>query len=316
MKKLSELVRLKERITAVYSTQPVTDQLDLLSHSLSTIAEETVLEPSRSDLNDIIQDLSNVYHRIDRNNEIFDLLIADLDRQINRESQKFLSDNYSLELRVEHEAVDNIRKIRVMDLNDSVTKEITDTIRLHTNWKYPALDLGCRDGEWTRHMVAADPLYIADHYRDFISSTLSQYEEAYQRRIRPYLIKDTDLSALPAGQFGFVFCWNYLNYRSLDTVKEYLKAVKELLRPGGVFMFSYNNGDMHECAGYAEGFWMSYIPKTLLVPMCESLGYEILHAKDSRESGTVVSWLELRKPGELRTVKAHQVLGEFCRREL
>jgi len=316
MKKLSELVRLREQLTQVYSIDPVKHELGLLESALVAIRDETTLEPSRNDIADLVQDFTNVHRRLDHSQELFGLLIQDLDTQISRESQKFLSDNYSLELRVEHEAVGNIRKVRVLELSDAVVQEITDTIRLHTSWKYPALDLGCRDGEWTRHMVAADPLYIADHYRDFITSTMEQYNEVYQRRIRPYIIKDTDLSALPAAQFGFVLCWNYLNYRSLDTVKEYLKAVKELLRPGGVFMFSYNNGDMHECAGYAEGFWMSYIPKSMLVPMCESLGYEIIHTRESRTSGTVISWIELKKPGTLQTVKAHQVLGEIKRREL
>jgi hypothetical protein len=97
----------------------------------------------------------------------------------------------------------------------------------------------------------------------------------------------------------------------LDTVKEYLKSVKELLRPGGVFMFSYNNGDMYECAAYAEGMWMSYIPKSMLVPMCESLGFEVLYTHESRGSGTAISWLELKKQGTLETVKAHQVMGEI-----
>jgi SAM-dependent methyltransferase len=220
-----------------------------------------------------------------------------------------------LELRVEEEAVSNIRKVRVMDLSDSLQTEIHNRIQLNTNWKYPALEIGCRDGEWTKHIVAADPLYVTDHYRDFLQSTAGQFPDEYQRRIRPYLIKDTNFDVLPQGQFGFVFCWNFLNYRSLDTIKEYLKSVKELLRPGGVFMFSYNNGDITESAGYAEGFWMTYMPKSMLIPMCESLGFEVYHDRDVRGQGTTVSWLELKRPGTLETVKAHQVLGEIKRRD-
>ncbi len=316
MKKLSELVRIKEKMLEVYDTSGAVSQLNDLQTLLLSIGHETVQEPAKSDVLDVVQDFDNIYKRINLNRQLFDQLINNLDREISNESQKFLSDNYSLELRVEHEAVSNIRKIRVLEIGAQVQQEIVNRIQLHTTWKYPALDLGCRDGEWTRYMVSADPLYICDHYRDFIESTMSQYNETYQRRLRPYLIKDTDLSALPQGQFGFIFCWNYLNYRSLDTVKEYLKAVKDLLRPGGTFMFSYNNGDMHECAGYAEGFWMSYIPKSMLIPLCESLGYKITQARESRDSGTAISWLEVQRPGNLHTVKAHQVLGEIIRREL
>jgi hypothetical protein len=58
----------------------------------------------------------------------------------------------------------------------------------------------------------------------------------------------------------------------------------------------------------AEGFFMSYIPKSMLIPLCESLGYEII-ADEARDRS--VSWLELRKPGTLETVKAHQVMGEI-----
>jgi SAM-dependent methyltransferase len=198
-----------------------------------------------------------------------------------------------------------------MELSETVTREILSRIHLYSSWKYPALEIGCRDGEWTQHLVANDPLYIVDHYREFLDSTMSIFVEQYQRRIRPYLFKDQNMAELPQGQMGFVFCWNFLNYRSLDTVKEYLKTVKELLRPGGTFMFSYNNGDIPECAGYVDNGWMSYIPKSMLLPMCESLGYEIVYTRDIRGEGTSISWVELRKPGKLETVKAHQVLGEI-----
>ena len=74
------------------------------------------------------------------------------------------------------------------------------------------------------------------------------------------------MSELPQNQMGFVFCWNFLNYCSLDTIKEYLKEVKNVLRPGGIFMFSYNDGDRSGGAGMAENFFMSYMPKSMLIP--------------------------------------------------
>ena len=115
------------------------------------------------------------------------------------------------------------------------------------------------------------------------------------------------LTTLPLNQFNFVFSWNFMNYASLDTIKEYLKIVKELLRPGGVFMFSYNDGDRPAGAAMAENFFMTYVPKHMLIPMCESLGFEVVN---QRTRDVSISWIEIRKPGELTTTKAHQVLGE------
>lgn len=311
--KISELVKLREHLQNVYNTDSIKDSVDLLAGKLSPIGDETEISDYKIQITDLVNNLGQLHNHLKINQDHYNIIIENINRAILRESGKFLTENYSLELRVESEAVANIRKVRVLEIGGALEKEIRNRINLHTNWQYPALEIGCRDGEWTQHMVAADPLYITDQYRDFLESAVEGFTPEYRQRIRSYLIRDTNLSALPSGQFGFVLCWNFLNYRSLDTVKEYLKAVKELLRPGGIFMFSYNNGDMHECAGYAEGFWMSYIPKSLLVPMCESLGFKVIYTRESRGDGTAISWIELKKHGTLETVKAHQTLGEIRR---
>jgi SAM-dependent methyltransferase len=140
-------------------------------------------------------------------------------------------------------------------------QEVESRINIYTNWKYPALEIGCRDGEWTKLLVAADPLYVTDQHQDFLDTAIRDYTPEYQRRIRPYLIKDSDYGILPQHQFNFVFSWNHFNYKSLDTLKKTLKQVYNLLKPGGVFMFSYNNGDLPAAAAYAENYFMSYIPQ-------------------------------------------------------
>lgn len=309
--KISELVKLRENLQNAYNTDGIGASVDRLSEKLSPVGNESEISNYKIQINDLVENLNQLHNHLRINRDQYNMIVENLNRDILRESNKFLTENYSLELRVESEAVANIRKIRVLELQDSIQEEIRTRINLHTNWQYPALEIGCRDGEWTQHLVAADPLYITDQYRDFLESAVSSFTPEYRQRVRSYLIRDTNLSTLPQGQFGFIFCWNFLNYRSFDTIKEYLKSVKELLRPGGVFMFSYNNGDMHECAGYAEGHWMSYIPKSLLVPMCESLGFKVLYTHESRGEGTAISWIELKKHGTLETAKAHQVLGEI-----
>jgi SAM-dependent methyltransferase len=149
-------------------------------------------------------------------------------------------------------------------------------------------------------------------YQEFLDSATAQFNEVYQKRIKLYKYNDPQrlTQVLPNNQFSFVFCWNFMNYASFDSIKEYLKAVKELLRPGGTFMFSYNDGDRPGGAGMAENFFMTYTPKQMLLPLAESLGYIVTNQCDRDRT---ISWVELRKPGQLKTVKAHQVLGEFNR---
>lgn len=304
--KFSELVELRDRLTTVYNTSAISSGVDVLDTNLCHIKNSVSDLALKDEVSDLTTDLHRIYTTLKLNQDRYTALLDHVNQRISSDAAKFFTDNYKLELK--YNAVENIRKIRVMSLRDDTREEILSRIQLHTSWQYPALEIGCRDGEWTKYMVAADPLYIVDHHREFTESAVSNFNEIYQRRIRVYLTEEHDLSTLPQGQMAFVFCWNLLNYASFDTVKEYLKSVKTILRPGGTFLFSYNDGDRPGCAGMAESFFMSYIPKSMLIPLCESLGYRVV--QDCAREMTV-SWLEIQLPGELKTVKAHQVMGEI-----
>ena len=179
---------------------------------------------------------------------------------------------------------------------------------MHVDWKYPGLEIGCRDGQWTKYLVGMDPLYIADVHKEFVDSTAAAYPPEYQARLRQQVIRNSDLSALPKNQFGFVFSWNFFNYLPMYKIQHYLQQIYTLLRPGGVVWFSYNNADMTAAAEFADSYFMSYAPKSQLLPRCTEMGFEIISSADFDPA---ISWLELRKPGTLKTIKAHQVLGEI-----
>ena len=221
-------------------------------------------------------------------------------------THQLFANNYELEERPGN--VEYIRASKVINVTVDTEQLIKQRIFLHTNWRYPALEIGCRDGDWTQFMVAGDPLYIIDRHQEFLDSTVNQFTPEYQRRIRPYQLVNHNLSKLPQEQFGFVFSWGYFNFVSMDTMKQYLRQIFNLLRPGGIFMFSYNDGDTPAGAGMAEGFSQTYMPKSLLSVLAESLGFEI---HQSFHPETNISWIELKRPGTLQTIKAHQVMGEI-----
>jgi hypothetical protein len=50
------------------------------------------------------------------------------------------------------------------------------------------------------------------------------------------------------------------------------------------------------------------MPKTLLEQICKETGFEIINFNSVEET---IHWVEIKKPGELKTAKAHQVLGEI-----
>lgn len=235
--------------------------------------------------------------------------IAEIDVKITKLSHKLFADSFVIEsnpISVEH--VRTNRRIRMYEDTEQVIKQ---KIMLYTNWRYPALEIGCRDGEWTQFLVASDPLYIMDQHTEFLDTATAQFPAQYQSRIRKYPLKNYDFSALPKNQFAFVFSWGHFNFTSLDTTTQVLKQLRELMRPGGVFLFSYNDGDTPAGAGMAENMAATYLPKSILIPTCESIGFEVVA---DCNHGPNVTWLEIKKPGVLHTVKAHQVLGEIKNR--
>lgn len=303
--KLSELIELKNRLQAAYNTSHIKEEADRLVTSLGHI-RNSLDNDYHQRIAVLSSDLNKIESVLAVNQQYYQDTIDKIDHEIGLIARKMLGENYDLEIKFD--IVENIRKGRNMHMNDDVRSLVQQRLKNYTDWRFPALEIGCRDGEWTKFMVAADPLYLVDIDREFLESAIKDFPEAYQGRIRTYVAKDWDLSMLPQGQFGFIFCWNYLNYRGLESFKEYIKSAMRLLRPGGTFMFSYNNGELVAGAGHAENYFMTYIPKSMLVSLIYSLGFEIIDTKDYEPA---VSWVEIRKPGELNTIKASQTLGKI-----
>jgi len=309
--KLSELVAFKEKIKQAVDTTGAEQSLTTMLTDMSLLYRQFPNEHYRGFIDSSISDLRAMIDMVVKHKDRADLIGAEIDQEISKLTQKFFAANYETEFEYNDPA--NIRRVRKLYMPNHAMPVLMSRLGLILDWRYPTLEIGCRDGEWTTHLVAGDPLYIVDTHQEFLTSTMNRFNSEYQRRIRPYLIKDQNFSVLPQQQFGFVFSWNFFNYLSLDSIKYHLQEIFSLLKPGGRVIFSYNNGDLPEAAEHAENYYMTYMPKSLLLPMCEMLGYDI---HDHQDFHPALSWIELQKPGELTTTKGHQVLGTVKRKPL
>lgn len=309
---LYNLVDFRQHLVGTVSTQAAVQEMQKLQENILAIRRAVPLtEQHDSFIEDLSQHCEKAIALIEEANDIFKVHLEAINQEINQVTHELFSNNYNIEQRYNQD-VEFVREHWKIVVNPEVEAIIQQRITLYTDWKYPALEIGCRDGEWTRLLVAADPLYIMDRNREFLDNATQQFPIEYQRRMRPYHLANHNLSVLPQNQFGFVFSWGYFNYVSLDTMKSYLTQIFNILRPGGIFMFSYNDGDSPGGAGMAEQMARAYTPKSVLLALVEGLGFEVISVADH---GPAISWLEIKRPGELHTVKAHQVLGEITRRE-
>jgi hypothetical protein len=234
---------------------------------------------------------------------------------------------------------------------EEIKESIKHTIKNYCDWHHPGLNIYPKAHEWVDCTIMCDPLYLVANCTlqthpilpgklflpekfpigswkswkaetnswgqfpyDSLLNIVHQYPDIYQRRLRLYPAKNLDFSLLPQEKFGFILSWGFANFITKDITKKLLEETFKLLKPGGVFMMSYNNCDLSTVAKIAEDGNLSYAHAGLIKEFSDEIGFEIINFKDI-ETGdgyfTHVSWVELRKPGVLKTVKALQAMGEI-----
>lgn len=307
---LFELVSLRNSLIDSYKTQGVEESIKRLQTDIENIKIQ-IQDLSAEDadyINKLRDQYQDILHKIDETKIGFSKRLENINERIAQVASVYAFD-FTLEQQDPGpEAFLTRRKVEVSPETEDI---IIQKLRNYTDWKYPSLEIGCLDGHWTKYMTAADPLYIMDRYQELMDLTSDQFADQYRKRLRKYLSNNFDFSKLPQEQFGFVFCGGRLNFVNVSTVARVLQGVKKLLRDGGVFMFSYNDGDTANGANLAEKHTRSFVQKSSLISLCENIGFEII---ETGYADPNFSWVEIKKPGTLTTIKAHQVLGKITRK--
>lgn len=312
---LYQLTKFRNELVLALNTDEVTKSMDNLCERISEIYKTLDDMPKdfasrmnyHTHLSNYIEYFQKLNYLVSKSKTELTLQL----KQIDDEIQKVVDPIVALNLKSENAPMPLTQVRQSRGIVDS-SKTILSMIRARTHWKYPALQIGCSDPELVGAMVAADPLYVVDPYREFLFELDRHFTDAYVRRMRKYQVVKHNLGMLPQNQFGFVFSWGYFNLISIISMKQYLEQIFDLLRPGGVFLFSYNNSDTLSGIKRAEQGPQTYLPNSILRNMCDVIGYELVGAVDFDSE---LSIMELKKPGTLVTNKAHQVLGEIKRQE-
>ena len=191
-------------------------------------------------------------------------------------------------------------------------EQLESNIKRYTDWRLPGLILRPGLDKFIEHMVPLDPMYLADHNTDLLDPAIKGFTPEYQRRLRPYVISETPaqpiLSELPDNQFGLIFAYNFFNFKPIEIIERYLQECLGKLRPGGVFMFTFNDCDYEAGVGSAENHFQCYTPGQAIKNIADNLGYEFVF---EYTKNLPVSWFEFKKPGEITSLRGGQSLAEI-----
>jgi SAM-dependent methyltransferase len=169
--------------------------------------------------------------------------------------------------------------------------------------------------EHVKDLVACDPMYFVDTSIEMLDLTQPWFTPEYQNRLRRYVIDEYSnqpfFKDLPKQCFGLIYSFHFFNFRPWTVLQQYLRECFELLRPGGILAFTYNNCDIANRIEIVEHYGACYTPGRLVKDYIAQLGYETVYTFDDI-SGT--SWMELRRPGTYSSIRGGQTLATILRR--
>jgi len=210
-----------------------------------------------------------------------------------------------------HETTDDILNRSPKISADTLQFYRTRLSRYNT-WHHAAMIIRPAYEPFINELLASDPLYLVDESHDLLQPAMSQFNEQYQQRLRPYTITERSdeaiLGQLPKGQFGLVFAYNFFNFRPFEVLRQYLKEIHQKLRPGGMLVMTFNDCDRAKAVMLVEQHYCCYTPGYLVRELAQSLGYEIAFSWTDQGPST---WLELRKPGERPSLRGGQALAKI-----
>jgi len=323
---LTQLVDLKKRLEyfTAAKLQLTTNNLRQEVSSWSNLATEGLV---RESLDFFVRTFDSIEANSLSITKLQNDLLELLTKEIQNLSNRYLSLGYEIQGRKVLGSTPNAdvdRQFRKIEVSPEFADQLGSRIRQYTNWKYPSLEIGPGDGFWTDNLVGSDPLYLVDIHKEYLDSTVSKYNDVYKRRIRPYLTgpengkSDLTLDFLPSGQLGFIFSWAVFDFLPYEQTKTYLKSCFNSLRPGGIMLFSYNDCDTFKGAAAAEGGLRAWITKSLLLQIFDELNFECLgfyNSSDSNNKSDMYhSWVEIKKSGNLFSMKTTQPLGSIYTR--
>ena len=266
---------------------------------------------------DLKQELNAVRSRIDLAVDDFNRTIGDLKQQVREDIENLEPTYHENSRRLYYDEMqpydsDEVILNRRLNLSTQTVEYLTSRINLNSNWQHPGLIIRPGLEEWIEDLVGLDPLYIADERFSLLTPALDRFNPKYQARLRTYQTYEAGhqdpLQDLPEAQFSFVLAYNFFHYKSMDVVERYLESIFKRLAPGGTLAMTFNDCDRSGAVSNCECNFMCYTPGRQVLAHAKKLGFKI---SQQYNIDAAITWLELRKPGQLASRRGGQTLARL-----
>jgi SAM-dependent methyltransferase len=147
---------------------------------------------------------------------------------------------------------------------------------------------------------------------DLLVPAFNKFPEEYQRRLRLYTVKENIeqliLDKIPDNQFSICLVYNFFEFKPFEIIRSYLLEIYQKLKPGGTLIMTFNDCDRDKAVKLVEQHYCCYTPGSLVKQFASTVGYDQIFSWNNDGSTT---WLELRKPGTLTSLRGGQTLAKI-----
>ena len=312
--KLSTLVAYKNSLDELSSK----DSQQTALHELNVILH--LAETQQMQLGTLTDDLKDKYNNISAAFDDFENTVNQLKQQLNDQitsaARPWFQESYRLyEEEMPHESNEYILNRRP-EISQETEMFFRSRLKNYTNWTYAGMIIRPGQENFIQDLVALDPLYLVDQDRELLKPSMEGFNEQYQNRLRPYIIKENNeniLEKIPNGQFGLCLVYNFFNFRPFEILKQYLEEIYQKLKPGGTLIMTFNDCDRAKAVMLVEQHFCCYTPGSMVLDLAKSIGYKPLFTWHDDGPNT---WIELQRPGTLTTLKGGQALAKIIHKSV
>jgi len=285
----------------------IRDNIDLID--IDELA--SILELLDDDIHNIITDLTSLVDNVNKIKTQAHGLVQEGGRDPLIESQNlYVQRKQLMGLQGQSTPVATYRELDQFSNNAEYEDKFNSEIRKFSSWKYSTVYIRPNSLRFFDALAATNVLYVLEQCN--IDPWLKQnLDEKLYKLIRLKLINEdkeqflTDI--VPLEQIGLIVMEHFMHFKPLDIVRQYVIESFKLLKPGGHLMFTFNNCDTVAGVRNAESGLYCFTPGVLVERMCEVAGFEVINFEASER----ISWLVLKKPGELTSIKAGKTFGQI-----
>jgi len=308
--KLSDLVAYKTALDKL-STRSVQREVELDLGKITHLIDSQDIQ-----LGTFKQELDRQYSEINQAIDRFESKVVELKQaiqvQIELEEKYWFQESYRLyDQEMRNDSADYILNRRPI-LDDEVETLLRVRVQNYVDWQHPAMIIQPGLERFVEDMVGFDPLYLVAQQHDLLVPAFDRFSKEYQRRLRLYTVREeldhNILDKIPNDQFGLCLVYNFFEFKPFEIVRKYLTEIYQKLKPGGTLIMTFNDCDRAKAVKLAEQHYACYTPGSMVQKFATTLGYNQIFSWNNDGPTT---WLELRKPGTLTSLRGGQTLARI-----